>query len=73
MKCGTRRHEKLPESTTHPSGDTRGTKATHVLQPSAAHGEVAHEVPDQGGELEDGGNKGKEEILKLKKEVSDEF
>jgi hypothetical protein len=58
--------EKLPKSTTHPSGDTRRTEAAHVLQPSAAHGEIAHEVPDQGRELENGRNESEEEVLELK-------
>jgi hypothetical protein len=35
------------------------------LQTGASHREIADEVPDQGGELEDGGDEGEEEVLEL--------
>lgn len=54
-------------STIHPGSDTRSSKPTYVLQTGAAHGEIADEVPDQGNELEDGGDKSEEERLKLER------
>lgn len=61
----TRKPSKL---TTHPGSDTRNTKSAHVLQACTAHGEVAHEVPNQRGDLEDGGNKSQDEALDLELE-----
>lgn len=49
--------------TAYPCSDSRRSEATHVLQTRASHGEIADEVPDQGGELEDGGDEGEEEVL----------
>lgn len=49
----------------HPGSNARRSKATHVLQTGASHREIADKVPDQGGELEDGGDEGEEEVLEL--------
>jgi hypothetical protein len=35
------------------------------LQTGASHREIADKVPDQSGELEDGGDEGEEEALEL--------
>lgn len=59
------RHEQVNKSTTNPSGNTRCSETTHVLQASAAHREVTDEVPGEGSELEDRGDESEEEILKL--------
>lgn len=53
--------------TGHPVCYARGTEATNVLQSCATHGEIADEVPDQGGDLEDGGDEGEEEGLELER------
>lgn len=51
--------------TGHPRSDARSTEATHELQTSAAHGEITDEVPEQGGELEDGGDESEDEGFQL--------
>jgi hypothetical protein len=58
---------KSTKSTIHPRGHTRCSETTHVLQAGAAHGEIADEVPDEGSELEDGGDESEEEALKLQR------
>lgn len=52
-------------STRHPSRHARRPKATHILETSTAHGEIADEVPDQSDELADGGDDCQDERLEL--------
>lgn len=52
-------------SPTHPSRNPRHPESTHKLQARATHGEVANKIPNESGELEDGRDEGKEEVLEL--------
>lgn len=54
--------------TINPRSDTRNTKAAHVLQACTAHGEVAHKIPDQRGDLENGGDESQGDALDLESE-----
>jgi hypothetical protein len=49
----------------HPGSNPLRPEATHKLQPRAAHREVAHNVPEEGGELEDGRDEGEEGAVQL--------
>jgi hypothetical protein len=49
----------------HPGSNALRPEATHKLQPRAAHREVAHNVPEEGGELEDGRDEGEEGAVEL--------
>ncbi len=53
------------ELSSHPSRDALGTEATHELQARAAHGEIADDIPEEGGELEDGRDEGEQSGLEL--------
>lgn len=53
------------ELTSHPGRDALGTEATHKLQARAAHREVADDIPEEGGELEDGRDEGEQSGLAL--------
>lgn len=59
------RYEQVNKLTTDPSGDTRCSETTHVLQAGTAHGEIADEVPDEGRELKDREDQSEEEVLTL--------
>lgn len=54
----------------HPGCDALGAEAAHVLQPRAAHGEIADNVPEEGGELENRRDEGEEGVVELQRRVS---
>ena len=71
------RYEQVNKLTTDPSGNTRCSETTHVLQAGTAHGEIADEIPDEGRKLEDREDESEKEVLTLectgKEEVSVSF
>ena len=49
----------------HPSRDAIRAEAGREAQARPAHGEVADQIPEQGGELGDGGDEGEEGAVEL--------
>lgn len=49
----------------HPSRDTIGAEAGREPEARPAHGEVADQIPEQSGELGDGGEEGEEGAVEL--------
>ena len=56
------------QSAGHPSRNALRSKPSHELQPSATHGKIADQVPDQSGQLKDRRNEGEEGVVSLRKE-----
>lgn len=52
----------------HPSCNALRSKPSHELQPSATHGKVADQVPNQSGQLEDRRDEGEEGVMSLQRE-----